>query len=229
MIPDTPVVIEHLGSLDAPDGEAAPWPKRRKVLELARFPNAYVKIHGLGEFAARTNPIDESFVLQRPLPPFLDWAYDLFGPRRMTWGSDYPLVGAREGYKLALELTMGELRGMINFCIPYNAIERVSSRIAANSWVTYGKTSATPQPATDDNSGVATIWPEISIAARSVSFGMPPSRKHPTVFGRAPAIMAAPKATQRSGSTSSGSRPNSSRRRARTSGMREEPPTIRIS
>jgi L-fuconolactonase len=109
MIPDTPIVIEHLGSVNAPDGETSPWPKRRKVLELARFPNAYVKIHGLGEFAARTNPIDESFVFQRPLPPFLDWAYDLFGPRRMMWGSDYPLVGAREGYKLSLELPMGEL------------------------------------------------------------------------------------------------------------------------
>ncbi len=46
---------------------------------------------------------------------------------------------------ISFELTLGELRGMINLCIPYNAIERVSSRIAANSWVSYGKTSATAQ------------------------------------------------------------------------------------
>ncbi len=46
---------------------------------------------------------------------------------------------------ISFELTLGELRGMINFCIPYNAIERVSSRIAANSWVSYGKTSATAE------------------------------------------------------------------------------------
>src|SRR6185436_4721863 len=46
---------------------------------------------------------------------------------------------------ISFELTLGELRGMINLCIPYNAIERVSSRITANSWVSYGKTSATPQ------------------------------------------------------------------------------------
>jgi flagellar motor switch protein FliM len=46
---------------------------------------------------------------------------------------------------ISFELTLGELRGMINLCIPYNAIERVSSRIAANSWVTYGKTGSTPQ------------------------------------------------------------------------------------
>jgi flagellar motor switch protein FliM len=46
---------------------------------------------------------------------------------------------------ISFEMTLGELRGMINLCIPFNAIERVSSRIAANSWVTYGKTGATPQ------------------------------------------------------------------------------------
>jgi flagellar motor switch protein FliM len=49
---------------------------------------------------------------------------------------------------ISFELTLGELRGMINLCIPFNAIERVSSRIAANSWVTYGKTTATPQTRT---------------------------------------------------------------------------------
>jgi len=46
---------------------------------------------------------------------------------------------------ISFELTLGELRGMINLCIPFNAIERVSSRLANNSWVTYGKSSSTPQ------------------------------------------------------------------------------------
>jgi flagellar motor switch protein FliM len=50
---------------------------------------------------------------------------------------------------ISFELALGELRGMINLCIPFNAIERVSSRIAANSWVTYGKTSSTPQTRTE--------------------------------------------------------------------------------
>jgi flagellar motor switch protein FliM len=46
---------------------------------------------------------------------------------------------------VSFELTLGDLRGMINLCIPFNAIERISSRLAANSWATYGKSSATPQ------------------------------------------------------------------------------------
>ena len=45
---------------------------------------------------------------------------------------------------ISFELTLGELRGMINLCIPFNAIERVSSKLAANSWVTYGKSSSNP-------------------------------------------------------------------------------------
>jgi flagellar motor switch protein FliM len=46
---------------------------------------------------------------------------------------------------ISFELTLGELRGMINLCIPFNAIERVSSKIASNSWATYGKSGATPE------------------------------------------------------------------------------------
>lgn len=46
---------------------------------------------------------------------------------------------------ISFELTLGEIRGMINLCIPFNAIERISSKLAANTWATYGKTGATPQ------------------------------------------------------------------------------------
>jgi flagellar motor switch protein FliM len=46
---------------------------------------------------------------------------------------------------ISFELTIGEVRGMMNLCIPYNAIERISSKLSANSWVTYGKKQSTPQ------------------------------------------------------------------------------------
>ena len=35
---------------------------------------------------------------------------EAFGPQRMMWGSDYPLVNQREGYQRALNLTMDELK-----------------------------------------------------------------------------------------------------------------------
>jgi flagellar motor switch protein FliM len=46
---------------------------------------------------------------------------------------------------ISFELTLGELRGMINLCLPFNTIERVSSKLASNSWATYGKSRATPE------------------------------------------------------------------------------------
>jgi flagellar motor switch protein FliM len=49
---------------------------------------------------------------------------------------------------ISFELTLGELRGMINLCIPFNSIERISSKLAANTWATYGKTASTPETRT---------------------------------------------------------------------------------
>ncbi len=40
---------------------------------------------------------------------------------------------------ISFELAVGEVHGMMNLCIPFNAIEHVSGRLSANSWVTYGK------------------------------------------------------------------------------------------
>jgi flagellar motor switch protein FliM len=46
---------------------------------------------------------------------------------------------------ISFELTIGEARGMMNLCIPFNSIERISTRLSSNSWVSYGKKSATPE------------------------------------------------------------------------------------
>ncbi len=103
-IPDLTVIVEHLGSGNRPDGEAPPWPLRKRVYDLARYPNVCIKLHGLGEFAARAMPVAEPFPFVRPVPPLLDMALERFGPKRMMWGSDYPPVSSREGYGNALRL-----------------------------------------------------------------------------------------------------------------------------
>jgi len=41
----------------------------------------------------------------------LEQAYQAFGPRRLMWGSDYPPVSGREGYRNALHLTMEQFAG----------------------------------------------------------------------------------------------------------------------
>lgn len=46
---------------------------------------------------------------------------------------------------ISFEVALGEIRGMVNLCIPYNAIERISGKLSANSWVAYGRRNATPE------------------------------------------------------------------------------------
>lgn len=40
---------------------------------------------------------------------------------------------------ISFEITMGEMRGIMNLCIPYNTIEPVSAKLSANSWSSYTK------------------------------------------------------------------------------------------
>lgn len=105
-LPSLPIVVEHLGSVNSPDGQGPPYELRRKVFALARFPNVYLKIHGLGEFATRAMPVRQPFPFVEPIPPLLELAYEAFSPGRMMWGSDFPPVSGREGYGNALRFPM---------------------------------------------------------------------------------------------------------------------------
>ncbi|HEX5417440.1 MAG TPA: amidohydrolase family protein [Chloroflexota bacterium] len=109
-VPEARIVIEHLGSLSHPV-DAATEELRRKVFGLSRYPNTYIKIPGLGEFCRRAMPVKEPFPFEEPIPPLLDHAFEAFGPARMMWGSDYPPVSGREGYRRALNGARDQFAG----------------------------------------------------------------------------------------------------------------------
>ncbi|HVX64525.1 MAG TPA: flagellar motor switch protein FliM [Pirellulales bacterium] len=46
---------------------------------------------------------------------------------------------------ISFELTVGDVRGMMNLCVPFNSIERISGKLSSNSWVTYGRRQATAE------------------------------------------------------------------------------------
>ena len=46
---------------------------------------------------------------------------------------------------ISFELAIGELRGMMNLCIPYNSIERIGGKLSVNSWSAYGRRQSTPE------------------------------------------------------------------------------------
>jgi L-fuconolactonase len=105
-LPDTTIVVEHLGAHGIPDNSDAERAARLRALELAKFPNVYLKIGGLGEICRRAQPLKGPFPFDEPIPPLLDMAYKAFGPRRIMWGSNFPLVLGKEGYRNALRLPM---------------------------------------------------------------------------------------------------------------------------
>ncbi len=46
---------------------------------------------------------------------------------------------------ISFELTLGDMRGMMNLCIPFNALERISSNLTTNSWVGYTQVQPTEE------------------------------------------------------------------------------------
>jgi L-fuconolactonase len=105
-VPNLPVIIEHLGRIGR--DEVPPYLRFRKILALARYRNTYIKVHGLGEICRRPFPFPEPMRFA-DVPPFMEMAYDAFGARRMMWGSDFPPVAGREGYRNALQWPMDHI------------------------------------------------------------------------------------------------------------------------
>ena len=68
-----------------------------------------MKFHGLGEICTRASPVTHPFLFQEAGLGILDLALESFGPRRMMWGSDFPPVSGREGYRNALQLAQTPL------------------------------------------------------------------------------------------------------------------------
>ena len=46
---------------------------------------------------------------------------------------------------ISFELTLGDVRGMMNLCIPFNAIERIGNKLTTNNWVSYARASPTKE------------------------------------------------------------------------------------
>ena len=102
-LPGLTVVVEHLAGADGE--EVPPYQVFRKALRLAELPNTYIKVPGLGEISPRPAVLRRRFSLDHT-PPLIEMAREAFGPRRMMWGSDYPPVSNREGYRNALRGVM---------------------------------------------------------------------------------------------------------------------------
>jgi L-fuconolactonase len=87
--PDLQFVLDHCGKPQIASGEIVSW--KRDIASLAEYPNIVCKLSGLVTEAALDWQIPD-------LRQAVDHVVTCFGPQRMLWGSDWPVVNLAGGY-----------------------------------------------------------------------------------------------------------------------------------
>lgn len=87
--PELPVVIDHGAKPDIAQGAMEPW--RQDLARLAALPQVHCKLSGLAtEAGAGWNAAS--------LQPYADHVLEVFGPQRVIWGSDWPVLNLASDY-----------------------------------------------------------------------------------------------------------------------------------
>ena len=101
--PDLPIVIDHGAKPDIAWGTFQPWAD--DIVRVARDTRAFCKLSGLVTEAAPNWQVDD-------LRRYTDHLLDRFGPRRVMWGSDWPVVELAGGYARWRTATIDLLAGL---------------------------------------------------------------------------------------------------------------------
>ncbi|MFN3226308.1 MAG: amidohydrolase family protein [Hyphomicrobiales bacterium] len=94
---NTTLVLDHCGVPDIAGGGLDPW--RADMTALAELPNVSCKLSGI---LAYCNP--EAANLES-IRPYVDHVLEAFGPDRMVWGSDWPVVNMTSDLPSWLSIT----------------------------------------------------------------------------------------------------------------------------
>jgi L-fuconolactonase len=96
--PDLTVVIDHMADcpIDRPDELA-------KVVALAPFPKVFVKISHTWSLSKQSYPWADTHEQVKRL-------YDAFGPRRLMWGTDWPMHERHATYGQTLSVVRDEMK-----------------------------------------------------------------------------------------------------------------------
>ncbi len=96
--PDTRFIIDHLGILQprTPPAPAEPWADLPKVLELAKRPNAVIKVSGACTLSKQPYPYPD---IWDPLKRI----FDAWGFERCLWGTDWTRAYAVVNYENAVK------------------------------------------------------------------------------------------------------------------------------
>jgi L-fuconolactonase len=103
-LPEQPFVLDHLAKPDLRHGTLSPW--REQIRELARHPHVLCKVSGL------VTEADHQHWQPAQFQPFLDVVFEAFGPRRLMYGSDWPVCLLAASYAEAEGLVRDYARGL---------------------------------------------------------------------------------------------------------------------
>jgi flagellar motor switch protein FliM len=73
---------------------------------------------------------------------------------------------------VSFEILLGDLRGMTNLCIPYNALERIGAKLSANNWISSGRRSVTPETIDRVTRNLKTAAVEVVVRLADTSIAM---------------------------------------------------------
>ncbi|KQY15617.1 amidohydrolase [Massilia sp. Root133] len=101
--PDLPIVIDHGAKPLIAAGVLEPW--RTDIARLAALPQVSCKLSGLVTEAGADWDVDR-------LRPYVDHLLACFGPRRLIWGSDWPVLNLAADYARWLAACASLLEGL---------------------------------------------------------------------------------------------------------------------
>jgi L-fuconolactonase len=97
--PDQVFVLDHIAKPRIKANELDPW--RENIRELARRPNVYCKISGM------VTEADYNLWSPAQLAPYVEHVLEVFGPKRLMLGSDWPVIRVACDYAKWIGLVRG--------------------------------------------------------------------------------------------------------------------------
>ncbi len=98
--PQVDVVIDHMGRIDV--AEQSPYPSFSRLLKLADHPRTYAKVSGMLHYSGEAYPFADTH-------PFFLMAKNAWGPQRLMWGTDWPMLLDKAGYLPRLTAVRDEM------------------------------------------------------------------------------------------------------------------------
>jgi L-fuconolactonase len=99
--PDQIFILDHAAKPRIRDGVLSPW--RENIRELARRANVYCKVSGM------VTEADWHTWSEEGLSPYIETVLEAFTPKRIMFGSDWPVVNLASSYRRWIDTVRGAI------------------------------------------------------------------------------------------------------------------------